>query len=101
MERDELDTLLSKRAAPPRASSDLAERIIFAAVSAMPHHTHEDHARGWWDDLMAMIAVPHPSVVVAAGIILGLLMGVQAGDGLAVLQQDWSSFLEINEGGWL
>ncbi len=97
MQHDELDNLLGRRAAPkPRA--DLAERIIHAAVSQI-----QDKPRvlGFWNEMMAMFAIPHPSVAVAAGVIIGLLVGVQAADGLFVLQQDWSSFLYVNEGGWL
>jgi hypothetical protein len=95
---DELNNLLNKRAVPPRARADLAERIIHAAISQTQERPR---AQNFWNELMQMFAIPHPSVAVAAGIILGLMMGIQAGDGLAVLQQDWSSFLYINEGGWL
>ncbi len=95
---NELNALLANRAVPPKARADLAERIIHAAVSQVQAR---QGPQGFWNEVMAMFAIPHPSVAVAAGIILGLMMGIQAGDGLAVLQQDWSSFLYINEGGWL
>ena len=95
---NELNAMLGRRAVPPKARADLAERIIHAAVSQVQARPRP---QGIWNEIMSMFVLPHPSVAVAAGIILGLLMGVQAGDGLAVLQQDWSSFLDINEGGWL
>ncbi|GEM_PF-2372333 len=95
---NELNFLLSQRAAPPRARADLAERIIHAAVTQM---RDKPRAQNFWDDFMAMFAIPHPSVAVATGIILGLVLGLQASDGLTILQQDWSSFLYVNEGGWL
>lgn len=95
---DELDLILMKRTAPPAASAGLAERIIHAAVSQAQG---KPLATTFWDELMAMIVIPHPSVAVAAGIILGLMAGLQASDGLSMLQQDWSSFMVVNEGGWL
>lgn len=94
---NDLNMLLSNRAAPPKARPDLAERIIYAAVSQV----REMRRQNFWDDFMAMFAIPHPSVAVAAGIIVGLTVGIQASDGLTILQQDWSSFLYVNEGGWL
>lgn len=98
MERDnlELERMLARRALP-RPSGDLAERIIFAAVTTMQGKP----SLSLWQELMGMIAFPHPSVMAAAGVVLGLLVGVQASDGLSSLQQDWSSFLYVNEGGWL
>ena len=95
---NEMNMILSRRAAPPKARTDLAERIIHAAVSTVQERPR---AQNFWNELMTMLAIPHPSVAVAAGVVLGLVMGVQASDGLTVLQQDWSSFLYINEGGWL
>lgn len=86
-----------KRRAVPAASGDLSERIIHAALAHMPVRTRP----GFWGELMAMFALPHPSVAIAAGVILGLVLGIQAGDGLFAIQDDWSSFLYINEGGWL
>jgi hypothetical protein len=99
MEHDNfnLDDMLSRRVAP-KAAPDLAERIIHAAVSQIQTRMRP---QSLWDDLIGMFALPHPSVVVAAGIVLGLMVGVQASDGLTALQQDWTSFLYINEGGWL
>lgn len=97
MQHDELDRLLSQRSVP-RPRADLAERIIHAAVS---HIQERPRAKGFWNELLDMLVLPHPSVAVAAGVILGLVVGAQAGDGLFILQQDWSSFLYVNEGGWL
>ncbi len=96
-QHDELDTLLGRRAAP-RARADLAERIIHAAVSKIQENPR---AMSLWNELLSVFAIPHPSVAVATGIILGVVVGAQAGDGLFILQQDWSSFLYVNEGGWL
>lgn len=97
MQHDELDRLLSQRTVP-KARADLAERIIHAAVSSV-----QDRPRitGFWHEMLDMFVLPHPSVAVAAGVVLGLVVGAQAGDGLFILQQDWSSFLYVNEGGWL
>jgi len=98
MEHDEqLNALLSRRYMP-RAPHDLAERIIHAAVSGVQVKAPP---RNIWAELGAMFALPHPSVVVVTSILLGLAVGLQAGDGLTTLTQDWSSFLDINEGGWL
>lgn len=97
MQHDDLNELLAKRKTPP-ARKDLAERIIHAALQ---HPQNKARGADIWNDVMAMLAIPHPSVAVAAGIVLGLMMGIQASDGLSILQQDWSSFLVINEGGWL
>jgi hypothetical protein len=97
MQHDELDNMLARRAVvTPR--DGLAERIIHAAVSQIQERPR---VLGFWNEVMNMFAIPHPSVAVAAGIIIGLVVGIQAADGLFVLQQDWSSFLEVNEGGWL
>jgi len=98
MEHDDINDFLKHRATPPRPSDGLAERIIHAAIS---HVQERPRIQGFWNEVMAMFVLPHPSVVVATSIVLGVVMGIQAGDGLAVLQQDWSSFLDINEGGWL
>lgn len=99
MEHDDIDLMLSKRAVPPKARADLSERIIHAAVAGIQEKPRKYSTL--WSDLMGMLVVPHPSVVVATAIILGLAVGIQAGDDLFSLQQDWSSFLDINEGGWL
>lgn len=98
MERDnfELEGMLARRALP-RPPADLAERIIFAAVSTIQGKP----SLSLWQELTGMIALPHPSVMAAACILFGLLVGVQASEGLSSLQQDWSSFLYVNEGGWL
>jgi len=97
MQHDELDNILNRRAVP-KARTDLAERIIHAAVSQIQERPR---LNTFWNELLGMFAVPHPSVAVAAGVVLGIVVGMQAGDGLFVLQQDWSSFLYVNEGGWL
>lgn len=98
MQHDELDTMLLRRAAPPSPRRNFAEDIIHAALT---HPRARAQALTFWGEFTSMFAIPHPSVAVAAGIILGLVMGVQAGDGMTLLQQDWTSFLDINEGGWL
>ncbi|MFA5592667.1 MAG: hypothetical protein WC989_05080 [Micavibrio sp.] len=98
MQHDDLERILLNRAAPPAPRRDLPERIIGAALQSMPQNLRPQNL---WAEFLSMFAMPHPSVAVAAGIILGVMAGLQAADGLFVLQQDWSSFLEINEGGWL
>lgn len=98
MQHDELDTMLARRAAPPASQNGLAERIIHAAVSTIQDRPR---ALSLWNEFLSIFAIPHPSVAVAAGIVLGIVVGAQAGDGLFILQQDWSSFLYVNEGGWL
>lgn len=97
MHHDELDIILGRRAVP-KPRTDLAERIIHAAVSQIQERPRRN---SFWNELLAMFAIPHPSVAVAAGVIIGIVVGLQAGDGLSALQQDWSSFLYVNEGGWL
>lgn len=96
MEQDnELNGLLGNRFTP-HAPQDLAERIIFRAVTNL-----RQPARNFWTEFATMFSIPHPSYVMAVAVVIGLVVGLQAGDGLAMLGQDWSSFLEINEGGWL
>jgi hypothetical protein len=97
MEQDELDGILSRRYAP-KAPKDLAERIIHAAISGIQELPT---SRNIWAEIGAMFALPHPRVVVAMSILIGVVVGFQTGDGLAPLGQDWSSFLDIDEGGWL
>ncbi len=99
MQHDNLNEWLNKRMTP-KVRPDLAERIIFTAL----HSGQEPPPAAWgaiWKDLMSMVVIPHPSVVVATGIILGIVIGMQTGEGLSMLEQDWSSFLDVNEGGWL
>lgn len=96
MQQDNIDILLATRGAPP-SCGDLAERIIHAAMRLEPKKA----GMTLWHEFMQMFALPHPSVALAAGVILGIVMGIQAGEGLTVLDQDWSAFLDINEGGWL
>ncbi len=99
MQHDNLNDWLNKRMTP-KAPQGLSERIIYAAL----HSGQEKPHPAWdnfWNEIMGMVVLPHPSVAVATGIILGVVIGMQAGDGLSMLQQDWSSFLEVNEGGWL
>ncbi len=98
MQQDELDTMLSRRAGAAKARPDLAERIIHAALADLPNR---QKIQTFWQEVFSMLVIPHPSVAVATGIVLGVVMGFQASDGLTILQQDWSSFLYVNEGGWL
>ena len=98
MEHDELNQLLARHKVP-MARPDLAERIIHAAISQPQEKPRR--ASTWWNDVLSMFVLPHPSVAVVTGVLFGLVVGMQASDGLTVLQQDWSSFLYINEGGWL
>ncbi len=100
MQQDnDINNWLKGRAAP-KAPGGLAERIIHAAVM-QPRPQKAAGFSAWWNDVLSMFALPHPSVALATVLVLGLALGVQASDGLTVLQQDWSSFLYINEGGWL
>jgi hypothetical protein len=97
MEQVEVERMMSRRYRPA-APADLAERIIYAAVNSI-----QDRAvpRNIWAEIGAMFALPHPRVVVAMSVLIGVVVGFQAADGLVPLGQDWSSFLYINEGGWL
>lgn len=97
MQHDDMDRILMNRAAAPKPRHGFAESIIHAALTQV----REKRAIGFWNEMMAAFAIPHPSVALAAGVVLGLMVGIQAGDGISLLQQDWSSFLDINEGGWL
>lgn len=98
MQHDDLNDILMNRAAPPHARAGLAEDIIHAALMKP---RAKQQGLSFWNELIAMFAIPHPSVAVATGIVLGLAMGLQLSDGLSMLQQDWSSFLDISEGVWL
>lgn len=97
MEQDDLNRMLNSRYTP-NAPSGLAERIIHAAMMDIQAR---QMPRNLWAEISAMFALPHPSVVMATIVIFGVVIGIQAGDSLIPLGQDWSSFLDINEGGWL
>ncbi len=98
MEHNEINLILQRRAGPPPCPSNLAERIIHRAQLSV---RERPTVQSLWAEFMSMFALPHPAVLTAAGIVLGLLVGIETGDGLFSLQQDWTSFLDINEGGWL
>lgn len=97
MEQDDMEQVMRRRHRPA-APADLAERIIHAAVMGIQERAIP---RNIWAEIGAMFAVPHPRVVVAMSVLIGVVVGFQAADGLVPLGQDWSSFLYINEGGWL
>ena len=97
MEQDELEGLMTRRYMP-KAPKDLAERIIHAAISGIQDLPAP---RNIWAEMGAMFALPHPRVVIAMSILIGVVVGFQTGDGLVPLGQDWSSFLDIDEGAWL
>lgn len=96
MQPDDIDVFLQRRAVPPPAASDFAERIIRAAQARV-----RKSPQTMWEEFVSMFALPHPSVAFAACVLFGIAAGVQMGDGLNIFQQDWSSFLYVNEGGWL
>lgn len=96
MQHDDIDTILMKRGAVPKARPDLADRIIHAALQVKARSQ-----QNLWQEMLSMFALPYPTVAAAACVVVGLVIGLQAGDGLSLLQQDWTSFLEINEGDWL
>lgn len=97
-QQDKLSEMLRARYMPPQAPSNLAERIIHAAMQDLQAR---QMPRNLWAEISVMFALPHPSVVMATLVIFGVVVGIQAGDSLIPLGQDWSSFLDINEGGWL
>lgn len=97
MEQGEMERIMRRRYRPA-APAGLAERIIFAAVSNIQERAMP---RNIWAEIGAMFVLPHPRVVMAMSVLVGVVVGFQAGDGLVPLGQDWSSFLYINEGGWL
>lgn len=96
MQGDDFETILARRAAPPRPPAGFADRIIRAAQER-PRLSPQT----MWEEFASMFALPHPSVAFAACILFGVAAGVQFSDGMTTLQQDWSSFLYISEGGWL
>ena len=95
MRHDNLDLILNRRAAPP-SSGNLAERIIHLAVTR-----GQERAVSVWQELLGMFLLPNPSVAFATTILLGVTLGLQAGDGFDLLQMDWTSFLDTAEGDWL
>lgn len=101
-EDKEITRILSARAAPPPPPADLNARIIAAAAQGREYSVRR--APFWAQivsDVQAMIVLPNPRLALAACLVFGIVAGVQAGEGLSILTQDWSAFLEINEGGWL
>lgn len=96
MQHDDIETILMKRGQAPKARPDLAERIIHAALQVKTRAQ-----QNLWQEFLSMFAMPYPTVAATACVIVGLVIGLQAADGLSLLQQDWTSFLEINEGDWL
>jgi hypothetical protein len=97
MEHDDLNHILVKRAAPPRAPYDLAERIIHAAVSTIPSRMRE---MSFLEDFRSLFLIPRPALAFACAIAIGIIAGFQTGEGFSSVP-DWSSFLDVNEGGWL
>lgn len=96
MQHDDIETILMKRSPAPKARADLSERIIHAALQGKARAQ-----QSLWQEVLSMFAFPYPTMAAAACLLLGLAIGIQAGDGLSLLQQDWTSFLEINEGDFL
>jgi hypothetical protein len=74
----------------------LPDQIIHAASLAP-----RIQGQSVWGEVLSMFALPHPSVAMAACIMFGIAAGAQFADGLSFLQQDWTSFLYISDGGWL
>lgn len=86
-----LDKLLSERAEPP-ASPGLAARIIAAA---------QEKKRPLWhiimDELNALVLLPKPSYALAACLVVGIVFGLQAETFIALSQEEWGSFLYVEE----
>ncbi|MCB9989653.1 MAG: hypothetical protein H6868_10045 [Rhodospirillales bacterium] len=88
---DNLDTILMQRRVPVMASPGLAGRIIAQAVARKQP--------SWWEELADMFALPRPAVAFATALVLvaGLALGWEAEGFYWLTQEDWGSFLYINE----
>ncbi|MEM6780522.1 MAG: hypothetical protein AAF569_01515 [Pseudomonadota bacterium] len=93
---DDLNQLLNKKYAPD-APSNLAYRIIDAAKNRK-----NKKPRNVWEELSWMFIVPRPALALGVSVLIGLMIGFQGGSVLDTsLYSDWTSFLIVDEGGWL
>lgn len=94
---DDLDRILCKRCAP-QTPRGLAERII--AQAAM---RRERGPKALVNEMAMMFVVPRPAFALGFSILLGLLIGFEAGGMTSTVSesQDFASFLVVDEGGWL
>lgn len=72
----ELRLVLEKHAIP-QPSSNLAERIIDAAVSEMKPEIAKNIKRPWWKNFNNNFLVPQPALVLAFVLVLGIVLGFQ------------------------
>lgn len=94
---DELDQILLKRAVP-EVPHDLSGRII---RQARAHQLSPRPFRSLFLEIMDFIVLPRPAYAMAFSLCVAMIVGFEAAGGLAFAQQDWSSFLMIDEGEWL
>lgn len=95
---DETDfnRILQKRSIP-KPGNNLASRITAAATMQkhVPFHLIV------MQEVMDMIVLPKPAYALAASLVLGLVVGFQIEMANDVAIQDWFSFAQIEEEGWL
>jgi len=92
-EEKDLDIILLQREVPA-PSTNLAYRISQAAREKTTDKTH------WYDELWRLFIIPKPAYVTAFCLLIGLYIGVFSGVE-ETSTQEWFSFLEEQEEGWL
>ncbi len=92
---DDLDRVLCKRCTP-QTPHGLAQRIIAQAAARSVRAP-----MGVMDEIAFMFMVPRPAFALGLSVLLGLFIGFEAGGLTTLADQDFTSFLVVDEGGWL
>jgi hypothetical protein len=95
---DPFDSILARRAVP-QARTNLAERIIDAALYRKPLESFT--MRGFWRAFADLFALPQPALVFACALAVGLTLGVtyiQDVQTVALADRELTVFLTANNG---
>lgn len=96
----ELNKILNKRVVP-NPPSNLAYRIQQAAHQKTQQKSNVDGSFSWNKQILNMLFIPRPAFIMAFCLVIGLGIGMYANNE-NLINQDWSSLLEIQqEGDWL
>ena len=98
MSHKDIDKMLLKREMP-KASDDLAARIIAAAAVQKDVPFYQIVIQ----EILAMMILPRPAYALAVFLFIGLIVGlqVQMDTDTATISQELFSFLEVQEEDWL
>lgn len=90
-----LDDQLKNRYVP-KARGDLADRII-----RMSRESGISFRAFLWTEIRSMFLLPNPAYSLAFSVVLGLLIGLEFSGEYGALENEFLSFLNIEEGDWL